>query len=192
MKCQDEIFNFQSACLPVWQRVIYSKLIWICVITSNTMINCYEKQFKTLNHTTLNFTQMRELNFPRCYGPYRSVVSTITLRKMTSSFTYVESFNTDWLTKSGQPEAMFISVVGRWKLLDFGSGLKLSDRWRRPVSWSNNIRVTWCLYERKNDGESLHSQIFPLPNGMSNIHPWVQLSYYLCIVSFNPFWFWEQ
>lgn len=63
-----------------------------------------------------------------CQGSGRSDVSTMTLIKIVSSLIYVPFSRTVWATKTGQPDAMFISPVGFLKLLLFGSGLKASPK----------------------------------------------------------------
>lgn len=63
-----------------------------------------------------------------CQGSGRSEVSTMTLIKIVSSLIYVPFSRTVWATKTGQPEAIFISPVGFLKLLLLGSGLNASPR----------------------------------------------------------------
>ena len=43
----------------------------------------------------------------------------------------------------GQPDAIFISVVGRLKLELAGSGRNVSERSRRAGDWSSRLNVTF-------------------------------------------------
>lgn len=50
--------------------------------------------------------------------------------------------------KSGQPLAMFISLIGRWKDVEVTSGRKASMMCSL-LFWSKSIRVTWGERERR-------------------------------------------
>ncbi len=55
-----------------------------------------------------------------------------------------------WIKDCCLPLAMFISLVGRLKLLEFGSGRKESVKWFLPDSWSRIMKVTFCLKGQSN------------------------------------------
>ncbi len=75
--------------------------------------------------------------------PYKPVRSTMALMKMVSSLRYgLLPASLASGQKSGQPLAMFISLIGRWKEVEVTSGRKASIMCSL-LFWSKSIRVTW-------------------------------------------------
>lgn len=109
--------------------------------------------------------------------PYKPVRSTMALMKIVSSLRYgLLPASLASGQKSGQPLAIFISLIGCWKEVEVTSGRKASIMCSL-LFWSKSIRVTWRRRHRRghrfvlcslllwfNNGSEDHLEAF-LPSG---------------------------